>query len=464
MIKKPNIVFIFIDDMGYKDIACAGSEFYETPNIDKLRESGIMFTNAYASCPVCSPSRASMLTGKYPAKIGVTDWIDGDGHTHPCKGKLIDTPYLKHLPKDAKTIAHYLKECGYNTWHVGKWHLGEAEFYPQKFGFDVNIAGCRWGNPYNGYFSPYGIPTLSEGADGEFLTDRITDEAIALIKHNDDTPFFLNLWHYAVHTPIQAPIKDITYFEEKAKKLGLDKINPLVEGEAFPTEHKKHLRVTRRVIQSDPAYAALVYNLDENIGKLVAALKEKGELDNTLIIFSSDNGGLSTAEGSPTCNLPVAEGKGWTKDGGIRVPLLCSWPGKINSNTTCDIAVTTPDIFSTIAEACGAEIFDCEIDGESLIPIFNGGNISERAIFWHYPHYGNQGSTPGSVVRFGDYKLIEFFEDEHYEMYNLSEDIGEKNDISEVDIVKFEELKLLLKNWQTHVNALFPEANPDFTA
>ncbi len=459
MSKKPNVVIIYIDDMGFKDIACAGSEFYETPNVDKLRENGMMFTNGYASCPVCSPSRASLLTGKYPARVGVTDWIDGGGETHPCKGILIDAPYIKHLPKSEKTIAHYLKEVGYNTWHVGKWHLGTQEFYPEKFGFDKNVAGCEWGCPSKGYFSPYYIPNLSEGPEGEFLTDRITNEAIKIIEESDEKPFFLNFWHYAVHTPIQAPQKDIDYFTEKAQRLGLDKINPLVIGENFPTEHKKHLNVQRRIIQSDPTYAGLIYNLDENIGRLVGALEKKGVLDNTLIIFSADNGGLSTAEGSPTCNLPVAEGKGWTKDGGVRVPMVCYWKDQIKPNTTCEIPMTTPDIFATIAEVCGANVDDPNIDGVSLMPIFKNEKFEERPIFWHYPHYGNQGGTPGSAVRLGDYKLIEYFEDGHFELYNLKEDVGEKTDISGIETEKFAELKTLLKNWQVDVTAIFPKQN-----
>ncbi len=459
MKNKPNVVMIYIDDMGFKDIACGGSEFYETPNIDKLRETGMMFTNAYAACPVCSPSRASLLTGKYPAKIGVTDYIDVNGTIHPCKGKVIDAPYLKHLPKDAKTIAHYLKEAGYKTWHIGKWHLGGEEYYPQKMGFDINVAGCEWGHPANGYFSPYKMPHFEDGPDGEFLTNRLTDEAIKIISENDGSPFFLNFWHYAVHTPIQALNKDIEHFKQKAKDLGLDKINPIVEGENFPSEHKKHLRVQRRVIQSDPTYAALIYNLDENIGRLIEFLEGKSLLQNTLIIFSADNGGLSTAETSPTCNLPVSEGKGWMKDGGVRVPLIFSWKGHIDANSTCDIPTTTPDLFSTIADVCGIIVDDIEVDGKSLVTVLQNKEWEERPIFWHYPHYGNQGGTPSGAVRFNEYKLIKYFEDDHYELYDLSNDIGEKHDISKNNPEKLEELKLMLTNWQKDVCALLPQKN-----
>jgi arylsulfatase A-like enzyme len=205
--KKPNIVFILIDDMGWKDLTCYGSSFYETPNIDRLAREGMLFTDAYAACPVCSPTRGSILTGKYPATLGITDWIDSRGKIHPCKGKLVDVPYIKYLPIEEKTIASALKDGGYTTWHVGKWHLGNRPYYPENHGFDVNIGGCNWGSPYNGYFSPYGIETLEEGSEGEYLTDRITDEAIKLIKSDNDKPFFLNLWHYAVHRLVgQLPI------------------------------------------------------------------------------------------------------------------------------------------------------------------------------------------------------------------------------------------------------------------
>lgn len=270
--------------MGWKDIGCYGSSFYETSNLDRLAAEGMLFTDAYAACPVCSPSRASIMSGKYPAALGVTDWIDNSGNFHPCRGKLIDAPYIKQLPLEEKSVAKALKEGGYNTWHVGKWHLGKRPYYPENHGFDVNIGGCFWGHPNTGYFSPYGIETLEEGPDGEYLTDRLTDEAIRLIRNNGGKPFFLNFWHYTVHTPIQAKKEDIERFVCKMKEMGLDKVEALVEGEYFPCEHKKDLRVTRRIVQSDPVYAAMVYNLDWNIGRLLKALEETGQSDNTIII------------------------------------------------------------------------------------------------------------------------------------------------------------------------------------
>lgn len=447
-----------MDDMGWRDLACSGSDFYETPNIDALCRDGMIFDNSYAACPVCSPSRASAVTGRYPARVGITDWIDHSGLYHPCKGELIDAPYLKALPHSEKTIAQYLSANNYDTWHVGKWHLGDKGHHPQDFGFDVNIAGCIHGHPYQGYFSPYGLEYLEEGPEGEFLTDRITDEAINLIKNRSEKPFYLNFWEYAVHTPIQGKEKDIAYFTEKAKRLHLDDINPIVDCEDFNFDRKKGEIVQRRMFQSNPTYAALIYNLDENIGKLVETLKDEGIYDNTLILFCSDNGGLSTAEGSPTCNLPAREGKGWTNEGGLRVPMFAVWKEQIKENTRSHRVVTTPDIFSTFLDVAGVEADPAiALDGVSFAQTLKGENQDIRkAAFWHYPHYGNQGGTPGAAVRFGDYKLIEFFNDYHVELYNVEEDISEQRDLAEAMPEKVAELKELLKEWSADVGAKYP--------
>ncbi len=461
--KKPNIIFILIDDMGFRDLQCLGSTFYETPNIDRLQREGMCFTNAYASCPVCSPSRASALTGKYPATVGVTDWIDTSGTCHPVKGRLIDVPYLKYLPHAETTIASALKEKGYTTWHVGKWHLGTEEYYPEHHGFDVNIGGCHKGHPSNGYFSPYNIENLEEGIEGEYLTDRLTDEALTLIRgHHKETPFFLNLWHYTVHTPIEAKPEHILKFEEKVRELGLDKIDPFVEGDYFPIENKKNQRIRRRLVQSDPTYAAMIYSLDENIGRLMDGLEASGEIDNTLIVFTSDNGGLSTAEGSPTCNLPAREGKGWMYDGGVRVPMLAWYPKMIKKESLCNVPVTSTDFYPTFLDIAGAmPMPEQHCDGESLVGLFTGKKELEReAIFWHYPHYGNQGGTPGSAIRYKQYKLIEFFETGEIELYDLEKDMSELKDIKlEVPHVATY-MHDMLKNWRECVEAKIPQPNP----
>lgn len=455
---KPNILLILMDDMGWRDVAFAGSTFYETPHLDALRMQGMGFSNAYASCPVCSPSRASLLTGRYPARLGVTDWIDTKSVMHPLRGKLVDAPYVKHLPKREHTLPQALREGGYATWHVGKWHLGEHPYYPDQVGFDVNIAGCWWGHPRDGYFSPYHIETLPDGPEGEHLTDRLTDEALKLIDGRDkEQPFFLNLWYYDVHTPIEAKEEDIEYFRRKAARLKLDQREALVACEDFHTEDKKGMKVTRRIIQSDPVYAAMILNLDRNIGRLLEGMKKQGVLDNTLILFTSDNGGLATAEGSPTCNAPAAEGKGWMYEGGTRVPMLAVWPGHIPPATLNDTPVTTPDIYPTLLEAAGLPFMpEQHCDGVSLIPLFRGDELPERPLFWHYPHYGNQGGTPGASVRLGRYKLIEFFEDDHIELYDLVKDISESNNLSQALPEVVGELRERLHQWQREVEALFP--------
>jgi arylsulfatase A-like enzyme len=461
---QPNIIFILIDDMGWRDLACYGSDFYETPNIDRLATEGISFSDAYAACPVCSPTRASILTGKYPATVGVTDWIDWYQHTHPARGKLVDVPYVNHLPLEETSLTSALKEGGYNTWHVGKWHLGGEDFYPQHHGFDVNVGGCEWGSPYNGYFSPYSIPGFQDGPEGEYLTDRLTDEAIHLIENNHGKPFFLNMWYYTVHTPIQAKPDDIQKFERKAKEMGIDQIEPFAIGEPFPTEHKKHLNVTRRVLQSDPVYAAMIYTLDENIGRLLDALERTGQAENTVVLFTSDNGGLATAEGSPTTNTPLSEGKGWMYEGGTREPLIVRWPGVVQAGASCDVPVTSPDFYPTLLEIAGLPLRPQQhTDGVSLVPLLKtGGSLDREAIFWHYPHYGNQGGTPGSSIRSGDFKLIHFFEDDRFELYNLREDIREDHNLAEEMPAMVKKLKTRLAGWRQRVEAKIPQPNPDY--
>ena len=456
---KPNFIFILIDDLGWKDLGCYGSEFYQTPNLNQLNAEGVCFTDAYAACPVCSPTRASILSGKYPATVGVTNYIAGN-----TKGKLIGAPYIHHLPLEEKSLAKALKQGDYNTWHVGKWHLGNAPYYPEKHGFDVNIGGCHWGMPSKGYFSPWEIPTLEDGPDGEYLTDRLTDEAIQLIQNNDGTPFYLNMCYYSVHIPIQAKQKTTQKYEAKAREMGLDKLKAFEEGDFFPCEHKKNRRIKRRLLQSDPVYAAMIEHLDENIGRLLKAVDEAGQTENTVVIFTSDNGGLSTAEGSPTCNSPLSEGKGWMYEGGTREPLIIKWPGVVEPGSLCEVPVTSPDFYPTMLEIAGLDLIpEQHCDGVSFLPLLKGtDNLEREAIFWHYPHYGNQGGTPGSSVRCGDCKLIEFFEDGKVELYNLREDISEEHNLADAEPQRTKELKTMLADWREKVEAKIPEPNPDY--
>ena len=459
MPRQPNIVFILIDDMGWRDLSCYGSTFYDTPTIDRLFAGGMHFTNAYAACPVCSPTRASILTGTYPANIGITDWIGA--HT---KGILIDAPYVDHIPLSETTLAAALRNNGYTTWHVGKWHVGGDPFGPTSHGFDVNIGGCFRGSPHQGYFSPWGIENLTDGPRGEYLTDRLTDEAIALIESHGGSPFYLNMWYYSVHTPTQAPAESVRKYERKAARLGLDQRKALEAGEFFPTASKRAERVIRRRFQSDPVYAAMIECLDRNIGRLLSTLESKGVLDNTLIVFTSDNGGLSTAEGSPTCNAPLSEGKGWMYEGGVREPLIVAWPEVVGPGSVCEAPVTSPDFFPTLLEAAGIPLMpEQHRDGVSMMPLLKGGRRLEReAIYWHYPHYGNQGGTPACSMRMGDHKLIQFFEDNRLELYNLSCDIGENDNraSSEPELVK--RMHAMLQAWRDGVHARIPEPNPEW--
>ena len=473
---KPNIIFILIDDMGWKDLSCTGSQFYETPNIDSICDNGMRFTNGYAAAPVCSPTRASILSGKYPANVGVTNFISHNGG-HPNKGRLIDAPYADHLPLEDKCLAVALKEGGYQTWHVGKWHIGQKTYYPEKHGFEINIGGCLNGAPgAGGYFSPWtDIEALKDVdvPDGIYLTDYLTDQTIKLLKKRDkEKPFFLNLWYYSVHTPIQAKEDKIQKYRQKLIDLGLDKQIEFSKGDFFPGDHKKEKRIQRRLIQSNPVYAAMIESLDENIGRILNGLKDEKIDQNTIVIFYSDNGGLATAEGSPTCNLPLAEGKGWNYEGGLREPLIISWPLVIKAGSLCEVPVTSPDFYPTLLEAAGLDFIpEQHEDGVSLLPLLKGGNSLEReAIFWHFPHYANQGGTPSSAIRMGDWKLIEFFEPVNIEgkevmpveLYNLITDEGELTNVSKKNPEIVNKMLNLLHDWRSKIEAKMPTENPDF--
>lgn len=455
---KPNILFILIDDLGCCDLTGFGSTFYETPNLDRLAEQGVVFENAYASCPVCSPTRASIMSGKYPARVGVTQWIGGKS-----EGKLKDVPYLHYLPLEEKSLATALREGGYRTWHVGKWHLGDEPFYPEHHGFDVNIGGCHLAQPgAGGYFAPYRIP-IPEAPAGEYLTDRLTDEAIRLIRGRGDKPFFMHLSHYAVHTPLQAPQALIEKYERKAHALGLDRLDPIVEGEPHSAMHKRQEPIKRRMLQSHPVYAAMVENLDWNIGRVLAALEEEGIADETLVVFTSDNGGLSTSEGSPTCNLPYREGKGWNYEGGTRVCQFARWPGVVRPRTRCFTPVTSTDFYPTFLKAAGLPLLPKQhCDGVSLMPLLKGKDkLARKAIYWHYPHYSNQGGSPAASMVSGNWKLVELFETGALELFNLQADPSEQCNLAEAEPDRVREMARLLKAWQRRVQARIPEPNPD---
>ncbi|WP_136689190.1 sulfatase [Halorhabdus amylolytica] len=468
-----NIVCIVADDLGWRDLGCYGSSFYETPNIDALARDGTLFTDAYAASPVCSPTRASLITGKYPTRAGITDWIDFRGETHPLRGKVIDTEYQTHLSSQETTLPEVLKEKNYETYHVGKWHLGGEgqKSLPGDHGFDVNIGGCEWGKPNgsNGYFAPWEIETLEESEeDGRYLPDRLSEEASNLIENSLDRndPFFLHYNPYLVHTPIQAPDETVEKYEKKRQILGLDNVKEFEVGDRMPTEDKKHERIKRRKVQSNPTYAAMVEWLDRSVGRILNSIEKTGQLEDTIVVFTSDNGGLATAEGSPTTNRPLAEGKGWMEEGGNRVPLIIRWPGVTDQSVLASVQrtpVITPDLYPTLLDAANCSLpADQYIDGSDLRPLLSGKTIERDVIFWHYPHYGNQGGTPASAVRTGKWKLIEFFETNRIELYDLESDISETIDRSKDRPKKAEELTNRLHEWQEKVDAAIPERNPEF--
>ncbi len=458
MAERPNVIFILLDDLGWADLGCYGSAFYETPRLDALAGESMRFTDAYAAAPVCSPTRASILTGQYPARIPLTNFIAGQA-----RGRLLSAPYLHHLPLEHTSLAKAMAEGGYAAWHIGKWHLGDEPYTPEAHGFEVNVGGWRGGSPRT-YFSPYGNPKLPDGPEGEYLTDRLTDEAIRLIENRDSRPFFMHLSYYAVHVPIEGKPELVQKYRDKAAGMGLDKRDPMEAGEYFPCEHKMHQRVVRRRFQSDPGYAAMVQTVDTNVGRLLDALAAEGIADDTVVMFFSDNGGLATAESSPTCNAPLSEGKGWMYEGAVREPLIVRAPGLTRPGGVCRTAITSTDFYPTILELAGLEPRPSQhCDGVSFAPLLRGDEGFRRGpIFWHYPHYSNQGGRPGCSVREGDWKLIEFFEDGRRELYNLREDISETRDLAADDRQRADRLAGMLHEWLKRVEANIPETNPDW--
>jgi arylsulfatase A-like enzyme len=443
---QPNIVFILVDDLGWADVKCNNpSSFYDTPNIDKLASSGVRFTNAYSANPVCSPTRAAIMTGKHPNRLNITDWIPGDD---PQNRPLLGPQDGEQLSLNELTIAEKLKEKGYKTGFIGKWHLGGEGFYPENQGFDINIGGCDKGSPPGGYYSPYKNPKLKDGPDGEYLTDRLTDESIRFIAENKEGPFFLYLSFYTVHTPIQAAKKHIERYSSKRAALGIDSIPHKTEGEGLT-----------KLLQENADYASMVAAMDENVGRIVEAVKNKGLDKKTWVIFTSDNGGLSTLrrKNAPTSNLPLRAGKGWCYEGGIRVPLVISGPGIVEPGKVEDQPVVSMDFFATILNISG--IGHEKNDGENLLPVLASNKQLQRdELFWHYPHYHGSGWKPGSALRKGDWKIIVHYEDQRTELFNLADDPGETKDIAAENVEKTLELKKILDAKLSSSGAKFPIA------
>ena len=493
--KEPNIIFFLVDDLGWRDVAIYGSSFYETPNIDQLAKDGVRFTQAYAACHVCSPTRASILTGKYPARLQLTDWLQGRSWLLPRTEydyeKLKSAKFYQHLPFEEITIAEELKSNGYKTAIFGKWHLGEDPSSPLSHGFDLHIPkGWNKGWPKAGYYAPFKLDGI-EDSEGDYLTNRLTDEALKFIDQNKKEPFFLYLSLFSVHDPIQGRPDLVEKYQKKLNKLSSsnnpdfilegnpDDPTPLSKSELgnlikLPS-HKDFKVLPQRTVkikqrQDNIHFAAMVEAVDESLGRLISRLKELNLDENTILIFFSDNGGMSGAnfgrptreilptkldEAFSTSNLPLRGAKGWLYEGGIRVPLIVKWPGRVEGGIVSDRQVISTDFYPTILEMLGLESKSLQhVDGKSFVKALENKQYNRGAIYWHFPHYSNHGmQSPGGAIRLGDYKLIEYFENNSFQLFNLKNDIGEQNDLSTSEPEKAAELLSMLNEWRRETSA-----------
>lgn len=423
-----NVVLVLVDDLGWRDLGCQGSDLYETPRIDALAAEGVRFTQAYSNCPVCSPSRAALLTGQHPGRVGFTGHITAIGrHRHPADSAILPPADLMYLRHELVTIAEALGTAGYVSASIGKWHLGAETHWPLSQGFDLNVAGHTHGSPAS-YFFPYRKPgqawnpdmpnlDLSASSEGEYLTSRLTDEALQFVERNRDRPFFLYLSHYAVHTPLQAPEQMVRKYQRKI--------------DASPSG-------------GNAVYAAMVESVDTSVGRILDQLEAAGVANRTVVILASDNGGLD----SVTSNAPLRAGKGHLYEGGIRVPLIVRWPGHGTPGSVVRTPVTNADLFPFIAEVAGLapSSFD-HLDGRSLGPLIDGGPWAPRELIWYYPHYSPQAQAPGAAVLSGDYKLLEFYDPPRLELYRLQDDLGENEDLARREAATAESLRAKLNAW-----------------
>lgn len=487
--RPPNIVFFLVDDLGWTDVGCYGSEFYETPNIDRLATEGVRFTDAYAACHVCSPTRASIMTGKYPARIGLSDWIAGR-RDFPFQ-KLKNVENRQQLPLEETTIAEALKAHGYATGHFGKWHLGEDRFGPLHQGFDVQVPR-NWykGWPRAGYHAPFKLDGLSD-KPGDYLTDRLTDEALGFIDQNKQQPFFLYLSHFAVHDPIHGRPDLVEKYGKKLAKMkpaegpefilegNPDDPKPLSRGElgaliekpeyaGYKVLPNRTVKIKQR--QDNVEFASMVEAMDESLGRVLARLKSLGLTDNTLVVFTADNGGMSGANfGNPqrivdkskldlafsTSNLPLRGAKGWLYEGGIRVPTIVKWPGQGKAGSVCSEPIISTDFYPTLLEVAGLPAMPGQaVDGVSFVPALKGRPFERNAIYWHFPHYSNHGmQSPGGAIRLGDFKLLDYFENNTVQLFNLKDDPGEQNDLARKQPETAAQLKGMLDDWRKNVAA-----------
>lgn len=452
----PNIVFLLVDDLGWADLGAFGESYYESPNIDQLAASGTRFTQAYAACPVCSPTRASILTGRHPVRVGITDWIPGARVGKNRNPKFQHVEDRDSLALEELTLAEVLKPAGYQTFFAGKWHLGSEGALPTDQGFDINIGGHHKGSPPGGYYAPYKNPYLEAKSDGEYLTERLTEETVSFIENRQkDRPFFAYLSYYNVHTPIQPYRETVDHFRKKAEEM--------FDG---PTPTEVERRGKNRTRRDNPEYASMISAVDRSVGSVMSALKEQGIEDNTIVVFFSDNGGLSLlARPGPTSNLPLRAGKGWLYEGGIREPMIVRAPGWTQPGSVCDLPVVSTDFFPTLLELAGVQKpSGLTLDGMSIASYLKCPDTQapDRTFYWHYPHYHGSTWTPGAAIRQGEWKLIEFYEFDEVELYRLDQDLGERHDLSRDYPEKLANLRQELKNWQTRMGAQMPVPNPDY--
>ncbi|GAA4814859.1 sulfatase [Litoribaculum gwangyangense] len=456
--KKPNVLFILVDDLGYHDLGVTGSTFYETPNIDKLANEGVVFTNGYAASRVCSPSRASIMTGKFTGRHGITDWIGAlSGEEWRSKSnynKLLPANYVHALPHEDITIAEAFKEQGYKTFFAGKWHLGDEGSYPEDHGFDINIAGIDAGSPKGGFFSPWNNPKLQNNQKGENLTLRLANETADFIAEHKDSTFFAFLSFYAVHAPIQTTQEKWAKYRNKADSIGIAE-------NGF--EMERVLPIRR--LQDNPIYGGLVETMDDAVGLVLKALKDNGLDDNTIVVFTSDNGGVASGDNYATSNLPLRGGKGYQWEGGIKEPFFIKVPW-LNSIKSSVVPVVSTDLYPTLLDLANLSLKNEQhLDGVSLKPLLEGSQKDiNRPLFWHYPHYGNQGGEPSSIIQKDGWKLIHYWEDGREELFKLpSEENDHQNVISEYSKIA-NALSNELMQWLKQVNARYPIKDDEFNS
>ncbi len=456
---RPNVVFILVDDLGLVDLGVTGSNYYETPNIDRLAKEGMVFTQGYASSRVCSPSRASIMTGKFTARHGITDWIGAasgeEWRSHNRHDKLLPAEYVHSLPANDVTLAEDFRSEGYKTFFAGKWHLGDEGSYPEDHGFQINQGGWDKGSPIGGYFSPWKNPKLPNKEKGENLSMRLGKETASFIRKHKDSTFFAFLSFYAVHGPIQTTEEKWNKYRDKAHAQGLAE-----------NGYKMERVLPIRQVQDNPIYAGLVESMDEAVGVVLNALKDTGLEDNTIVVFTSDNGGVASGDSFSTSNLPLRGGKGYQWEGGIREPYFIKVPWLKNGESQSDIPVTGADFYPTLLDLAGAELLpEQHKDGISLKPILEGEEYNgNRSLYWHYSHYGNQGGNPSSIIREGDWKLIHYWEDGNEELYNLAVDGGEQFNVIDENPGVAKNMSQKLMGWLNEVGAKLPEKDPEYDA